>query len=107
MCSTPKVATKYDLFSEYVRKHDAKDSNRVHKIKRHQFNIYLTRIVSSNFNRLRKQMSMILLTMALKVLVCFGKSTSYISLGIVSFENMSKNDIIFALNRYINHNSGI
>ena len=53
-------------------------------------------------------MSMILLTIALsKVLVCFGKSTSYISLGIVSFENMSKNDIIFALNRYINHNSGI
>ena len=38
MCNTPKVATKADLFSENVRKHDAQDSNRVHKIKRHQFN---------------------------------------------------------------------
>ena len=35
MCNTPKAATKVDLFSEYVRKHDAKGSNRVHKIKRH------------------------------------------------------------------------
>ena len=59
-----KVVTKVDLFSDYVRKHDAKDSNRVHKIKRHQFNKHITRTVSSNFNRLqkyhKKQMSEIL-----------------------------------------------
>ena len=66
MCNTHKVATKVDLFSEYVRKHNAKDNNRVHKIKRQLFNKHLTRTVSSNFNRLRKyrknHMSEILLT---------------------------------------------
>ena len=35
MCNTPKASTKVDLLSEYVRKHDAKDSNQVNKIKRH------------------------------------------------------------------------
>ena len=90
LCNTPKVATKVDHVSEYVRKRDAKDSNRVHKIKRHQFNI----------NYRKKQMSEILLTFTQsKVLVCFGKFASCISLCILNFEYMSINDIKLPLRR--------
>ena len=101
ICNISKVATKVDLFSQYVRKHDAKDSNRVHKKERPQFNKHITRTVSNNFNRLRKyhkkQMSEILLTTTYsQILVCVGKSTSYISLGIANFEYIYKNDNILA-----------